>query len=195
MQPDLRRISLLLATGASLLLGHASASATDWIVKAAHYTHEPTRGYRVNQYAPIPEVYHTPDPNRSVYYHSRSTLQVGDTASYYHRVQQYGAPVRPYDEWRFPFRPFSVPYPLWGPQPMPWGGGWGWGGGVGGGGGGIGSPFGPYGVVNGSGFPPPWNDGTYPDITRQPAGPMPLPAPPGIQIDNTINGDGNQIQN
>ncbi len=154
----------------------APLAANDWIVRPSRYTHDPVSGYRVNRFAPEPVVYHTPDPSRSVYSHSRSTLQVGDTASNYHRVTQYGAPIRPYGEWRFPYRPFSTPYPNWGPQPWGapgWGApGWGWGGG---GFGGIGSPFGPNGVVNGSGFP--WNDGWYPDRRSKPFDGVPFGAP------------------
>ena len=182
---------------ALVLIGAISVGATDWITRSGKYTHDSKTGYRVHQYAPIAPVYHTPNPNRSVYRHVRSSLQVGDSIDNYHAVDEYGQIVRPYGEWRFPYRPFSVPYPGWGPQPI-WGGGFGgypypvpFGGGVGGG---IGSPYGPYGVINGSGFPPPWNDGSYPDVRRQQLPPQPLPVP-STNFNNNIIGNGNSIQN
>ena len=179
-----------------------TVEADDWLTRPSRYTHSSRTGYRVNQYQPVAPVYHTPNPNRSVYRSVRSSLQVGDSADYYHFVDQYGEPVRPYGEWRFPYRPFSTPYPNWGPQP--YGGGFGFGypvpsggvGGIGGGGigGGIGSPYGPYGVINGAGFPPPWTNGYYPDVTRQLTPPQPLPGP-APTYNNQIYGNENTIQN
>jgi hypothetical protein len=183
-----------------LLFGVASQTvlAGDWLTLPSRYTHNSRTGYRVNQYQPIAPVYHTPNPNRSVYRSVRSSLQVGDSADYYHFVDQYGETVRPYGEWRFPYRPFSSPYPMWGPQPYS-GGDFGYGypvpyGGVGGIGGGIGSPYGPYGVINGAGFPPPWTNGYYPDVTRQVMPPQPLPGP-SPTFNNQIFGNENSIQN
>jgi hypothetical protein len=185
---------------ALLLFGVTATNvqASDWLTLPSRYTHSSRSGYRVNQFQPIAPVYHTPNPNRSVYRSVRSTLQVGDSADYYHFVDQYGDTVRPYGEWRFPNRPFSAPYSMWGPQPYG-GTGFDYGypvpyGGVGGLGGGIGSPYGPYGVINGAGFPPPWTNGYYPDVTRQLTPPQPLPVP-SPTFNNQIFGNENTIQN
>lgn len=172
--------TLGLLSVALVLTGTVNAPANDWLTRPSRYTHDPVSGYRVHQYAPDPVVVHTPDPTRSVYSHSRSTLQVGGSASYYHRVQQYGAPVRPYGEWRYPYRPFSVPYQQWGPQPFiapgyGWGGGWGGGGWGGGSPWGNGGPFGQWGVVNGSGMP--WLDGSYNERRAKPFDGVPFGAP------------------
>jgi hypothetical protein len=66
---------------------------------------------------------------QSGYWHTRSSIQAGGSADHLHVVEEWGRPVRPYGEWRFPYRPFSVPYPLWGPQFFghPWYGHFGWG--------------------------------------------------------------------
>ncbi len=53
-------------------------------------------------------------------------MQVGQSADHMHVVEEWGRPVRPYGEWRFPYRPYSVPYQLWGApfaglNQMPWG--------------------------------------------------------------------------
>lgn len=193
-EPIVRRSLLATLATTVILAGLGSSShANDWLTRPSRYTHDPASGYRVHQYAPDPVVVHTPDPTRSVYSQSRSTLQVGGSASYYHRVQQYGQPVQPYGQWRFPYRPFSVPYGQWGPQPMatPY---WGWGGGFpgsgfpgsgfpGGGfpgagfgaGAALGGPFGPWGVVNGSGMP--WLDGGYNERRPKPFDGVPFGAP------------------
>lgn len=166
--------------------------ATDWLTAKSRYSHDSETGERVNQYAPLPTVYHTPNPNKSVYRHTRSTLQVQDSVDYYHAVEKYGDTVRPYEEWRFPYRPFGVPYDQWGPTGF---GGFGGGGypypgnggpffptpiplpGLFGGFGGFWGPFGPGGVVNGTGWPLPWNDGYYPDVRREQLPPQPIIIP------------------
>jgi hypothetical protein len=117
-----------------------SAPAVDWTTLPSTYTHDAT-GQRVDQYAQIvePEGPSRADFVRSGYTHTRSSLQVGFNADHYHVTEQWGPQVRPYGEWRYPFRPFAVPYGAWGPQlPQvaaggigfgPWGfpgaGGWG----------------------------------------------------------------------
>lgn len=180
-----------------LILIATPAMASDWITASSYYTHDYKTGERVNQFAKPRVVQHTPMYS-SVYRHRRSSLQVGDSIDQYHRVDQYGDVVRPYGEWRFPYRPFSVPYPLWGPQPPVYVGG-GYGGfGVGGAVpfGGGGGPYGPAGVVNGAGFPPPWNDGSYPDVRRTQLPPQPFPSPTTtINNNNDINGNNNVINN
>lgn len=120
---------------------------------ASTYTHDPASGGRVAQYAPVeaPPANQVSNFRTSGYTNFRSSLNFGQSADNYHRVETWGDPVRPYGEWRFPFRPFSTPYPNWGP---PFGGlNLGVGGGFGPGFGGGFAPgvgFGP-GVGNGRG--------------------------------------------
>lgn len=190
-------ICVLLSWG-SLVLSASSACGQNWLAEPSYFTHDRATGQRVNQYYQRTSVIHTPSPYRSVYRHTRSSLQVGDSVDQYHSVERYGEPVRPYGEWRFPYRPFSVPYPQWGPiypgggfgfpfVPTPYGGG---------GGGGNWGPYGPSGVINGAGFPPPWNDGSYPDVRRTQLPPQPFPSPTIDQsINNDVTGDDNVIQN
>lgn len=189
-----------LASAAFLFVFMSTAtqsSGQDWITAPSYYTHDYQSGQRVNQFLNVDEVVHTPSRYRSVYRHTRSSLQVGDSIDQYHAVDRYGDVVRPYGEWRFPFRPFSVPYGLWGPNygfgggyPVPF-----YGGGPGiGFGAGYGSPFGPSGVINGAGFPPPWNDGSYPDVRRTQLPPQPFPAPT-TNFQNNVNGNDNIINN
>jgi hypothetical protein len=153
------------------------ASAADWIVAPSYYTHEPLSGHRVTQYAEIGPYYyyHRPDYQKSGYRHYRSTIQTGNTADNMHMVEEYGRPIRPYEEWRFPYRPHSVPYDAWGP---PFGGlGGGYGGGLYGGypygpfppNGPIGpGPVGPVAPAWGGGrnYAQPWLDGHYPTYDR-----------------------------
>lgn len=166
-----------------LLVFAQVATAADWLTAPSYYTHDPVTAERVNQYAEIGPYYyyHRPDFQRSGYRQFRSTIQAGNSADNMHIVEEYGNPVRPYEEWRFPYRPYSVPYDAWGP---PFGGlgGAGYGGYPGGG-----YPYGGYG-----GFPPngpigpgpvgpvapgfggngpqnfaqPWLDGYYPTYDR-----------------------------
>lgn len=165
------------------------ANAADWITAPSRFTHDPQTGHRVVQFADIPPVIHTPSPYRSGFRHSRSSLQVGDSADHYHVVDEFGRPIRPYGEWRFPFRPFSVPFELWGGR-----GGYGGYGGYGRGGYGNAGfgPFGPFGAINGAGFPPPWNDGSYPDVRRNQTPPQPF-GPPNFNLNNNVNGNDNNI--
>jgi hypothetical protein len=89
----------------------------DWTTLPSTYTHSP-QGDRVDQFtvaSPDP-IYETPAYMKSGFRHTRSTLQAGFSSDNYHSVEQWGAPVRPYGEWRFPNRPFAVPYGMWGPQ-------------------------------------------------------------------------------
>ena len=93
-----------------------AVNAADWLVLPSQYTHDPATGLRISQYAPTP----TPtaplasDFRSSGYTHVRSSLNFGQSADNYHRVQQWGPPVQPYGEWRFPNRPYSAPYSQWG---------------------------------------------------------------------------------
>jgi len=93
------------------------AQAADWLTLPSRYTHNPSTGQRVSQYSKIqaPSVPQPSNFRTSGYTHTRSSLNYGQSADNYHRVEQWGDPVRPYGEWRFPYRPYSTPYPNWGP--------------------------------------------------------------------------------
>ena len=95
----------------------AKPVAVDWTTMASTYTHD-QQGQRVDQYAMAvePQSNERPDFVKSGFRSSRSSLQVGFSADHYHTTEQWGQPVRPYGEWRYPNRPFSVPYGQWGPQ-------------------------------------------------------------------------------
>lgn len=92
--------------------------ADDWMTWSSTYTHSPQNGERVDQYAQAetPISPYRQDFTRSGYRHFRSTLQAGQSADNMHIVEQWGQPVIPYEQWRFPFRPYAVPYDAWGPQ-------------------------------------------------------------------------------
>lgn len=94
----------------------ATASA-DWLTMPSKFTHDPVTGARVDQYTPVaaPEAPQVANFRSSGFTHTRSSIIFGQSADNYHRVEEWGDPVRPYGEWRFPFRPFSTPYPNWGP--------------------------------------------------------------------------------
>lgn len=96
----------------------SAAAAADWLAAPSTYTHDPRTAERVTQYSPIGPVYWYPSRIQSGYRHIRSTIRAGDSADYLHIVEQWGdQPVRPYGEWQFPYRPYSVPYDQWGPPP------------------------------------------------------------------------------
>jgi len=98
-------------------VAHPAAPSVDWTTMPSTYTHDAT-GQRVDQYARgvDPEAVSEADVVRSGFTHTRSSLQVGFNSDHYHVTEQWGGQVRPYGEWRFPYRPFSVPYGAWGPQ-------------------------------------------------------------------------------
>jgi hypothetical protein len=99
-------------------LGAGYLRADDWMTWASTYTHSPTSGQRVDQYAVAeqPLAPFRDDFSRSGYRNFRSTLQAGQSADNVHVVEQWGRPIIPYEQWRFPFRPYAVPYDAWGPQ-------------------------------------------------------------------------------
>jgi hypothetical protein len=176
---------------------NCSAQPGDWITAPSYYTHDENTCQRVDQYRPDPVVVHTPQQSTSSYRHIRSALQVGDSIDIYHQVTQTGdTAVRPYGEWRFPYRPFSVPYSQWGPTfngnyAAPFG--YGFPGGIGPGYfPGDQGPFGPGGVINGAGWPQPWNDGYHPDIRRNQLPPRPFPMP-NTNINQNVEGNDNQV--
>ena len=95
---------------------HRGAEGADWLTAASTYSHD-AYGQRVWQHQPVatPSVAAGPPLRTSGYTHVRSSINYGQSADNYHRVEAWGDPVRPYGEWRFPYRPFSTPYPNWGP--------------------------------------------------------------------------------
>ncbi|MEZ6136692.1 MAG: hypothetical protein R3C53_17485 [Pirellulaceae bacterium] len=111
----------LLTITASLLLAAATCCGDEWMTWSSTYTHDPY-GNRVDQYAqPVaPVAPHRADFQRSGYRNYRSTLQTGQSADNMHIVEQWGRNIVPYEQWRFPFRPYGVPYDAWGPQ-LPYG--------------------------------------------------------------------------
>lgn len=106
-------VAVFLLSAISDSAPHARA---DWLTLPGNYSHDAFSGQRVAQYAPVelPAVPQGLPLRTSGYTHYRSTLAYGQSADNYHRVEQWGDPVRPYGEWRFPFRPYSTPYPNWG---------------------------------------------------------------------------------
>lgn len=99
-----------------VVLSFTSVSFADWLTLPSTYTHDASCT-RVTQFAPI-EAPTTPiaaNFRTSGYTNTRSSLNYGASSDNYHRVQKWGDPVRPYGEWRFPYRPHSTPYPNWGP--------------------------------------------------------------------------------
>lgn len=94
----------------------SSAHAAGWVFAPGQYTHSPETGQRVDQYAQVGPVYIYPDPTyvKSGYRHTRSSSTGRNGARNLHVVEEWGNEVRPYGEWQFPFRPYSVPYQLWG---------------------------------------------------------------------------------
>jgi hypothetical protein len=108
---------ILLALGCGPIAAGNLAAAGDWMFLPSTYSHDWRSGHRVTQFAPIPPVivYQRPDYLKSGYRHQRSTINAGGSQDNYHIVDQFGGEVRPYGEWLFPFRPYSVPYDAWGP--------------------------------------------------------------------------------
>ncbi|MGB7327997.1 MAG: hypothetical protein WBD31_24190 [Rubripirellula sp.] len=106
-----------IATIALATLAVHDAAASNWLTMPSTFTHDPVTGSRVSQYAPIagPSAPQVSNFQTSGYTHTRSSLAYGQSADNYHRVESWGAPVRPYGEWNFPNRPFSASYQNWGP--------------------------------------------------------------------------------
>jgi|GEM_PF-1692225 len=95
----------------------AKQVAVDWTALPSTFTHDANK-QRVDQFALPVEAPSSEraDFVRSGFRHTRSSLQGGFGADHYHVTEQWGGPVQPYGEWRYPNRPFSVPYGQWGPQ-------------------------------------------------------------------------------
>lgn len=164
---------------AAFLLGTSLVNAAEWLTAPSYYTHDSSTGQRVTQYAQVGPFYYyfRPDYMKSGYRHTRSTIQLGGSADNLHIVEEWGRPVQPYEQWRFPYRPYSVPYNAWGPQVGLIGGYGPWGGGYPGMPGGGGFPGGYPGGYPAGAFPGtnPYNtpnvpqqmiDGYYPSYNR-----------------------------
>lgn len=113
-----KALATLAVLACCALLFNCDARADDWMTWASTYTHEPATGQRVDQFAhPVqPTAQRDSSFQRSGYRNYRSTLQGGNSADNIHIVEQWGAPVVPYEQWRFPYRPYGTPYDAWGPQ-------------------------------------------------------------------------------
>ncbi len=113
------RLRNLILSGLFVVCAALEVCATDWIAAPSYYTHDPQTGERISQFAPNPPVYlrpGRPDYVESGFRHRQSVIRdPRGSADRLHITEQWGRPVRPYGEWRFPYRPYSVPYPLWGP--------------------------------------------------------------------------------
>jgi hypothetical protein len=113
----MKRVKPIILFAVAIVLCSVTARVSaDWLTLPGQYTHDAMSGQRVAQYAPVelPTAEVSPPLRTSGYTHYRSSLAYGQSADHYHRVEQWGDPVRPYGEWRFPFRPYSTPYPNWG---------------------------------------------------------------------------------
>ena len=116
---DSTRFTPIIAVAIAVAFCPLSSSAGDnWMAWPSTYTHDTTSGQRIDQYSQPVQPY-GPSRNairRSGYRNTRSTLQAGQSADNYHLVEEWGAKVQPYEQWRFPYRPYGVPYNAWGPQ-------------------------------------------------------------------------------
>ncbi len=154
---SLATLCMFLAFGTSLFaIDPTCVARVDWTTLPSTFTHDAT-GNRVDQYAEgmQPTSNESPDRQRSGYRHTRSTLQAGNSSDNFHIVDRWGGPVQPYGEWRYPYRPYSVPFGAWGPQnpqvsvqqSNAWGAAY------------PGFPYGNPGNINGNGgVPPNWNN-------------------------------------
>ncbi len=119
--PSLSKFASFLMTIAIGATGFAidpnCVAKVDWTTLPSTYTHD-VMGNRVKQHAQgiQPVSNESPDFQRSGFRHTRSTLQAGNSSDNFHVVERWGAPVQPYGEWRYPYRPYAVPYGAWGPQ-------------------------------------------------------------------------------
>ncbi len=82
--------TVTLWSSANMVLG------ADWLTHPSTFTHAPT-GERVTRFAPVdaPPLNDQSQLVTGGYTNYRSTIQYAQTADNYHRVNQWGAPVRP----------------------------------------------------------------------------------------------------
>ena len=118
-----RHLVLVVAFAAA---GPASLALADtsWIFRPSAYTHDTSTGERVVKYANEKPAYVRTDPTyqESVYRHTRSGFQVGDSFDFMHTVETWGQGefIRPYGEWLYPYRAGATPYGPWGNPQGPW---------------------------------------------------------------------------
>jgi hypothetical protein len=101
------------------------SDGSSWIFERSYYSHNPTTGQRVTQYAPIPKVYLRQDPTyrESGFHYTQHMLRgPGGSLDAYHMVQTWGDGdrIRPYGEWKYPYRAGATPYGPWGNAGGPW---------------------------------------------------------------------------
>ncbi|MGD9126002.1 MAG: hypothetical protein PVH19_01380 [Planctomycetia bacterium] len=58
----IRHLVIILAAGCAVAFFCTAADASNWVFRQAQYTHSPTTGERVTQYAPEAPVYAPTDP-------------------------------------------------------------------------------------------------------------------------------------
>jgi hypothetical protein len=96
-----------------------------WIFEPSYFSHNPDTGKRVAQYTPIPHVYRTIDPTyqESGFRYTQQFLRgAGSSFDALHLVQTWGQGdmIRPYGEWKYPYRAGATPYGPWGNPQGPW---------------------------------------------------------------------------
>ncbi len=119
-----RHLVLAAALAAVASACAAAAEPASWAFRRSYYSHDPATGNRVAQYAPEKAAYVRTDPTyqQSVYRHTRTGIQVGDSFDYLHMVETWGEGerIRPYGEWLYPYRAGATPYGPWGNPAGPW---------------------------------------------------------------------------
>lgn len=114
------RRQLWLALVLGVVAGADRASGASWMFLPGYYTHSPTTGERVNQYAPPAPAYarYGEEFLQSGYRHEH--IQNGRDNT--HIVETWGAGewIRPYGEWQRPYRDGATPYGPWGNPQGPW---------------------------------------------------------------------------
>jgi hypothetical protein len=87
-------ILLLLLVVSAATNSRSAAATNDWIFRQGYYSHSPTNGDRIAQYAPVPWVDALPDarPWMSGYHRSRVTQRgPGGTIDDYYRVENWSS--------------------------------------------------------------------------------------------------------
>ena len=121
----MRRHLAFVVTLPVVALQSVTAVEAGWIFRPSYYSHEPSSGGRVAQYAAIepPQVRVDPTYRQSAYRHNRLSIRgPGGTADRLHIVETWGEGeyIRPYGEWQRPFRAGATPYGPWGNPQGPW---------------------------------------------------------------------------
>jgi hypothetical protein len=101
------------------------SDASSWVFEPSYFSHDPSTGKRVVQYAPTPTVYLRQDPTyqESGFHYTQHLIRgPGGSLDAYHLVQTWGNGdrIRPYGEWKYPYRAGATPYGPWGNAQGPW---------------------------------------------------------------------------